>query len=95
MKGTRRRPHDADSVQSLIHKIVKGPPRSDRAITVNIEIMRAFVRLRELIATHKSLARKLDELEKKYDHHFQVVFEAIRQLMESPAPEKPQIGFKR
>jgi hypothetical protein len=59
--------------------------------------MRAFVRLRELLATHKDLARKLEELEKKYDAQFQVVFEAIRQLM-TPPPEpakKRRIGFAR
>jgi hypothetical protein len=53
---------------------------SDRAIEVNILIMRAFVKLREMIASHTDLARKLDALEKKYDGQFQIVFEAIRQL---------------
>ena len=53
---------------------------SERAIEVNILIMRAFVKLREMIATHKDLARKLDELEKKYDRQFAVIFDAIRQL---------------
>jgi hypothetical protein len=73
---------------------------SDRAIEVNIAIMRAFARLREILATHKDLARKLDELEKKlgeHDQHFQVVFEAIRQLM-APPPEserRRRIGFGR
>jgi phage regulator Rha-like protein len=52
--------------------------RSERAVQVNIEIMRAFVRLREMIATHKDLARKLEALEKKYDAQFRVVFDAIR-----------------
>ena len=54
--------------------------RSGRAIEVNIQIMRAFVRLREMLATHKDLAQKLEKLEKKYDKQFQAVFEAIRQL---------------
>ena len=67
---------------------------SDRAIEVNIAIMRAFVRLRELIATHKDLARKLEQLEKKYDEQFQVVFEAIRRLMIPPDKPKRQIGFR-
>lgn len=69
--------------------------RSPRAIEVNIEIMRAFVRLRQFIADHKDLAHKLEELEKKYDEKFRVVFEAIRQLMQPP-PGKPQrkIGFR-
>jgi hypothetical protein len=68
--------------------------RSDRAIQVNIAIMRAFVRLREIMATHKDLARKLEELEKKYDKQFAVVFEAIKQLMTPPEPPpKRRIGF--
>ena len=68
---------------------------SGRAIEVNIAIMRAFVRLRELLATHKDLARKLDEMERKYDEQFRVVFQAIRQLMEPPAPPpRRRIGFR-
>jgi len=67
---------------------------SDRAIEVNIAIMRAFVRLREILASHKDLAAKLAELERKYDDNFRVVFEAIRQLMAPPpAPKKRRIGF--
>ena len=71
--------------------------RSDRAIEVNIAIMRAFVQLREILATHKDLARKLDELEKEYDFQFRIVFEAIRQLMlPPPEPDKDsKIGFAR
>ena len=61
---------------------------------VNIEIMRAFVKLRRMLASHTDLARKLDDLEKKYDEQFAVVFEAIRQLMELPQEEqKRKIGF--
>ncbi len=67
--------------------------RSKRAIHVNIEIMRAFVRLRRILSTHKDLARKLKELERKYDHQFKVVFDAISQLMVSPVPPKRRIGF--
>ena len=68
--------------------------RSDRAVAVNIQIMRAFVKLRQLLATNADLARRLDELEKKYDKKFRVVFEAIRQLMTPSAePPKPPIGF--
>jgi hypothetical protein len=67
---------------------------SDRAIEVNIAIMRAFVRLREILATHKELARKLKELEQKYDAQFRVVFEAIHQLMAPPPePKRRRIGF--
>ncbi len=67
--------------------------QSRRAVRVNIEIMRAFVRLREMLATHKDLARKLEALEKKYDAQLRVVFDAIRQLMKPPEPEKRKIGF--
>ncbi len=61
---------------------------SERAVQVNIAIMRAFVKLREILATHKDLARKLEEMEKKYDAQFKVVFDAIRQLMATPEPKK-------
>src|SRR4030042_2849539 len=66
---------------------------SERAVQVNIEIMRAFVRLRRILASNKELAKKLDELEKKYDAQFRVVFDAIRQLMATPEPKKRPIGF--
>ena len=67
---------------------------SDRAIEVNILIMRAFGRLREMVASHKDLAWKLDALEGKYDAQFRVVFDAIRQLMEPPKTKKRSIGFR-
>ena len=67
---------------------------SKRAVQVNIAIMRAFVQLREMITSNKGLARRLNELEKKYDGQFRVVFEAIRQLMEPPTPKPRRIGFK-
>jgi hypothetical protein len=66
---------------------------SDRAVQVNIEIMRAFVRLRQLLASNADLARKLETLEKKYDAQFKVVFDAIRQLMSPPAKPRREIGF--
>lgn len=66
---------------------------SERAIQVNIEIMRAFVRLRQMLASNAQLARKLAELENKYDAQFKVVFDAIRQLMTPPDPNKRKIGF--
>jgi ORF6N domain len=68
--------------------------RSERAVTVNIEIMRAFVRLREMLATHADLLRKLDELEQKYDAHFRIVFDAIRSLMSPPPLPAKEIGFR-
>jgi hypothetical protein len=68
---------------------------SQRAVHVNIEIMRAFVRLRQMLQQNTELARKLAALERKYDGQFKMVFEAIRDLM-TPAPkEKPRIGFRR
>lgn len=67
--------------------------RSKRATEVNIAIMRAFVRLREVLASHNELAQKLAELERKYDRHFRAVFDAIRQLMKPPAPAPRRIGF--
>ena len=60
---------------------------TERAIQVNIEIMRAFVRLRQLLASNAGLARKLEALERKYDAQFKVVFDAIRQLMAPPEPK--------
>ena len=67
--------------------------RSKRAVDVNIEIMRTFVRLRQLLATSAELARKLEALENKYDAQFKVVFDAIRQLMKPPEPKNRKIGF--
>ena len=67
--------------------------KSKRAVQVNIAIMRAVVKLREMIASHKDLAKKLEELEKKYDAQFRVVFDAIRELMIPPEEDKRKIGF--
>ena len=66
---------------------------SERAINVNIEIMRTFVKLRQLVTEHKDLTHRLDALEDRYDDQFKVVFDAIRSLMESPKPKKNPIGF--
>lgn len=67
--------------------------RSERAVQVNMAIMRAFVKLREMLASHRDLARKLDEMEKKYDAQFRVVFDAIRELMVPPEKPRRGIGF--
>jgi phage regulator Rha-like protein len=67
--------------------------RSKRAVQVNIEIMRAFVRLRQMLASNSQLATKLADMEKKYDAQFKVVFDAIRQLMTPPRSKKRKIGF--
>ena len=67
---------------------------SERAIQVNIEIMRAFVNLRQMLASNAGLSRRFDELESKHDRKFKVVFDAIRQLMSPPLPGRKQIGFR-
>jgi hypothetical protein len=93
--GTRKSPY---AFTELGVAMLSSVLNSKRAVHVNIQIMRAFVALREMLATHKDLARKLEEMEKKYDQQFKVVFEAIRQLIAAPdsVQEKPkrQIGFK-
>lgn len=67
--------------------------RSRRAVRVNIEIMRTFVRLRQMLAANAELARKLATLEKKYDTQFKIVFDAIRELMTPPEPKRRPMGF--
>ena len=66
---------------------------SKRAILVNIQIMRTFTKLRELLVTNEQLRKKIEKLESKYDQHFRVVFEAIRKLIEDDEKPKKQIGF--
>ena len=68
--------------------------RSPRAVQVNIEIMRAFVRLRQMLQANAGLARKLAALETKYDAQFRVVFDAIRELITPPAKPEKRIGFR-
>lgn len=68
--------------------------RSQRAVQVNIEIMRAFVRLRQMLASHSELAQRLDALEKKYDTQFKAVFDAIRELMSPPPSRRRARGFQ-
>ena len=67
--------------------------QSKRAVQVNIEIMRAFARLRRMLASNEELARKLAALERKYDAQFKIVFDAIRELMTPPTPKRRRIGF--
>ena len=90
--GGRRYPPYAFTEHGIL--MLSSVLRSRQAIDVNIEIMRTFVRLREILSSHKDLARRLDNLEKKYDAQFKAVFDAVRQLM-APAPGKPsrRIGF--
>ncbi len=67
--------------------------KSERAIQANIDIMRAFTHLRRMLATHEDLKRKIEEMESKYDEQFQIVFEAIQQLLTEDEKPKGKIGF--
>jgi hypothetical protein len=94
-KMSLRRPPFAFTEQGVA--MLSSVLRSDRAVLVNVEIMRAFVRMRQILSTHTDLARKLEVLEQKYDTQFKVVFDAIRQLM-APQPDpkrRGKIGFAR
>ena len=90
--GGRRTPpyafseHGVAMLSSVLH--------SPKAVQVNIEIMRTFVRLRRILASHADLAVRLESLEEKYDEQFRVVFDAIRQLMSSDVIERESIGLK-
>ena len=88
--GTRKLPYAfTENGVAMLSSILN----SKRAIQVNIQIMRTFTRLREMMTFHKDLARRLDDLEKKYDGQFKIVFEAIRQLVAPPLKPKRKIGF--
>src|SRR4029078_138279 len=89
--GSRRATPYAFTEQGIA--MLSGVLRSKRAIQVNIEVMRAFVSLRQMLATNEVLARKLAELEKRYDRQFKIVFDAIRELV-APVRSGRQIGFK-
>jgi phage regulator Rha-like protein len=67
---------------------------SERAVQASVEVVRAFVRLRQMLASNAGLSRRFDELESKYDRKFKAVFDAIRQLMSPPLPSRKQIGFR-
>ena len=67
---------------------------SKRAIQVNIQIMRTYTKLREMLLTHKELQRKIEEMGKKYDHQFKIVFDAIKQLLTPPVKPRRKIGFE-
>ena len=67
--------------------------KSDRAVLVNIQIMRTFTRLREMLAGHKDLQKKIEDMEARYDEQFRVVFEAIRQLLSEEKKPKKRVGF--
>lgn len=89
--GGRRTPPYAFSEQGVA--MLSSVLHSKRAVQVNIEIMRTFVRLRKLLASNAELAERLDQLEAKYDGQFRTVFEAIRQLMAPVETKKGRIGF--
>jgi len=92
-RGGRRTPPYAFTEQGVA--MLSSVLRSPRAIQVNVEIMRAFVRLRQMLESHAELAQKLSALEKKYDARFKIVFDAIRELM-TPAPSsRRRIGFRK
>jgi hypothetical protein len=91
--GGRRYPPYAFTEQGVA--MLSGVLRSPRAVQVNIEIMRAFVKMRQMLASHAKLEKKLLELEEKYDGQFAMVFEAIKQLMAPPEPKRKRIGFRR
>jgi hypothetical protein len=90
--GGRRYPPYAFTEQGVA--MLSSVIRSPQAVAVNIEIMRTFVRLRQLMADHDDLRLRLETLEIRYDAQFQTIFDAIRQLMEPPESNKPAIGFK-
>jgi ORF6N domain len=90
-RATRLRPY-AFTEQGVA--MLSSVLRSKCAIAVNIEIMRAFVKLRQIFISNAELSRRLDELESKYDKQFKVVFDAIRQLMATPARHRKEIGFR-
>ena len=90
-RGGRRKPVLAFTQEGIA--MLSSVLRSERAVRVNIEIMRAFVKLRSLLASHAELARRLDELEKRYDKQFRSVFDAIRELMTPTEKPLKQIGF--
>jgi hypothetical protein len=90
--GSRRATPYAFTEQGIA--MLSGVLRSKRAVQVNIEVMRAFVSLRQMLAGNEVLARKLTELEKRYDSQFKIVFDAIRKLVSAPVRSGRQIGFK-
>ena len=89
--GLRRRPY-AFTEQGVA--MLSSVLNSDRAIQVNIQIMRTFTKLREMLMAHKDLKRKIEDMEKKYDYQFKIVFDAIKQLLEPPTEPKGKMGFR-
>ncbi|MFZ5799222.1 MAG: ORF6N domain-containing protein [Thermodesulfobacteriota bacterium] len=90
-RGGTRKPPMAFTEQGVA--MLSSVLKSERAIEVNIAIMRAFVQMRQMLTTHADLKRKIEEMESKYDEQFQIVFEAIRQLLADDEKPKKRIGF--
>jgi len=90
--GGRRTPPYAFTEQGVA--MLSSALRSKRAARVNVEIMRAFIRLRGLLASHEELRGKVLELEARYDEQFKIVFEAILELIEEPESDRPRVGFR-
>jgi hypothetical protein len=90
--GGRRKPTYVFTQEGIA--MLSSVLRSSQAVAVNIAIMRAFVRLREILSTHKDLTQRLDELEKKYDNRFRAIFEALRHMLQEPETSKNPIGFQ-
>lgn len=91
--GGRRYPPFAFTEQDVA--MLSSVLNSERAIKVNIEIMRAFVRMRKMLISHEKLARKINALEKRYDAKFKIVFDALRQIMTPSKGDRNRIGFVR
>ena len=89
--GRRYLPH-AFTKQGVA--MLSGVLHSRRAVRVNVEIMRTFVKLRQILSSHAELARKLEELERRYEGQFRIVFDAIRELMAPESPESRPVGFR-
>ncbi len=91
--GGRRTPPYAFTEQgvAMLSSVLRS---SSRAVLVNIEIVRTFIALREMLSTHKDLARRLSKMEQDYDAKFKVIFDALRQMMRAEETPKPQIGFQ-
>lgn len=88
--GTRKLPYVfTENGVAMLSSVLN----SERAMQVNIQIMRTFTKIREMLLTHKELKQKVEEMEKKYDYQFKVVFDAIKQLLELPEKSKKRIGF--
>jgi len=92
IRGTRKLPYAfTENGVAMLSTVLN----SKRAVAVNIQIMRTFTKIMEMFASNKELARRLDDLEIKYDAQFKIVFDAIRQLMIPPETKKRKIGFSR